>query len=70
MLTYEISKNVIRAHGGRLGVVLAKGIYNVWDDERVKNAFNNGHGTAGDFERYKRDNRQYCVFVNVGTVRK
>ena len=35
----------------------SKTAYNVWDDERVKNAFNFGNGTWADFKRYMRDNR-------------
>ena len=38
-------------------------LYNVWDEERVKNAFNNGHGTIDNLREYANNNRQYCTIV-------
>lgn len=31
--------------------------FNIWDDDRIRNAFNFGHGTLDDFKRYMHDNR-------------
>ena len=31
--------------------------FNVWDNERIRNAFNFGNGTIKDFERYMKDNK-------------
>ena len=39
--------------------------YNVWDANRIKNAFNFGNGTMEDFKRYMRDNK-HVFFEKVG----
>lgn len=39
--------------------------YNYWTMERVRDAFNFGHGTVKDFERYMKDNKRYCRFERV-----
>ena len=39
------------------------GDFNVWDDERIKNAFNFGNGTIKNFEEYMRNNKRYCTFI-------
>lgn len=49
MLAIEISKRC----GG----------FNVWDDKRIKNAFNFGNGTIKHFEEYMRNNKRYCTFI-------
>ena len=41
---------------------IKNGWFTVWTPERIKNAFNFGHGTIADFERYKKDNNnRYCI---------
>ena len=60
-LYIEISKREIT----RLGT-LQKAIINlsftVWSHDRIKGAFNDGHGTEKDFNKYMQDNKQFCVF--------
>lgn len=36
--------------------------FNLWDDNRIKNAFNNGKGTIKDFENYMENNKKYVDF--------
>lgn len=31
--------------------------FNIWDADRIRNAFNFGRGTLEDFKRYMHDNR-------------
>lgn len=38
-------------------------LYNIWDSERVKNAFNFGNGTIEDLKRYANNNKKYCTIV-------
>lgn len=42
--------------------------YTVWDDDRIRNAFNFGNGTHDDFKRYMRDNRK--VVFEAATLNK
>ena len=62
MLVYEVSKKAAASCGG-VDKAIAAGFYNTWDAERVKLAFNFGRGTEKDFQRYMRDNKQFCHFV-------
>ena len=39
------------------------GDFNVWNDERVKAAFNSGKGTEKHFKEYMNNNKQYCTFI-------
>lgn len=41
------------------------GYFMVWTPERMKKAFSNGHGTFEDFNRYKNDNKPYCVIIEM-----
>ena len=49
MLAIEISKR--------------SGDFTVWDDKRIKNAFNFGNGTIKHFEAYMSNNKCYCTFI-------
>ena len=49
MLAIEISKR--------------SGDFTVWDDERIKNAFNFGNGTIKYFEAYMCNIKCYCTFI-------
>lgn len=42
-----------------------KSLSSVWDEERVKKAFNFGHGTIENLKEYAENNRQFCTFVFV-----
>ena len=65
MLVYEISKKP-----GSVKKSLAIGAYNIWNDERIKLAFNFGHGTEKDFLHYMLDNMKYCYFLKQSDVDK
>ena len=34
--------------------------YSVWDADRIRSAFRDGHGTLDDFKRYVRENQHVC----------
>lgn len=36
-----------------------------WDDEKIKKAFNFGNGTRKHFEEYRRNNAQFCIYVEI-----
>lgn len=41
-------------------------LFNIWDEARIKNAFNNGRGAIEDLKRYAKDNKRnynivFCV---------
>ena len=40
----------------------APGNFNYWDDDRIKGAFNYGHGTWEDMLRYMQDNAKLAKF--------
>ena len=64
----EISRGLLRQHNcsdNDVNEGILQGFYNVWNDKRIKNAFNGGNGTFKDFKRYMKDNQKYCVFVEV-----
>lgn len=37
----------------------------LYDDERIKKAFNFGRGTINDLQRYINNNRQYCRYYDI-----
>ena len=43
-------------------------LFNTWDIDRIKNAFNNGHGTIKDLKRYAKDNTKYCKVVLYASI--
>lgn len=62
----DIYKPTLRIeYGGDVGKAITAGDYTVWTPERIKGAFNFGAGTMADFERYKRNNADLCVFMEV-----
>ena len=40
-----------------------KSLSSVWDEERVKKAFNFGQGTIENLKEYAENNKQFCTFV-------
>ena len=58
IIAYEIRKQ----NGKSKQCNLKNGLYNVWDMERIKKAFNNGNGTLKDFKAYMENNKQYAYF--------
>lgn len=39
--------------------------FTVWTPERIKAAFNFGNGTKKDFDRYMKNNKDYCIFKDL-----
>lgn len=35
-----------------------------WDDKRIRSAFNFGHGTERDLQRYINDNKHFAAFYD------
>lgn len=44
---------------------LKTGMYNEWNEKRIKRAFNFGNGTLKDFHNYVRDNTKYAEFIQL-----
>lgn len=57
----EIYKPWIKKHGS-VDACIKKGWFTTWTPKRIKEAFNFGQGTEKDFERYQKDNAQYCIY--------
>ena len=36
-----------------------------WDDEKIKKAVNFGNGTRKHFEECRRNNAQFCIYVEI-----
>lgn len=37
----------------------------IYDDYRIKKAYNRGNGTPKDFKRYMENNRKYCLYYDM-----
>lgn len=37
-------------------------LYTIWTAERIKKAFNFGHGTMNDLKKYMENNKQFAIF--------
>lgn len=62
----EIDRKILRNEcNGSIKKAIADKWYMVWDNDRIKRAFRNGHGTIKDFERYKQDNKIYSIWVEI-----
>lgn len=61
MVVYEVYRRNADQCGGVAAAIRA-GLFVPWDDERIKQAFNNGNGTRADFNKYQQANRALCVY--------
>lgn len=62
----EISKSYLREeYAGNLKKCISEMDGILWNQERIRGAFNNGNGTEKDFHRYMTDNKQFSIFVEV-----
>ena len=60
----EICNQAIKETG--LKQAIKDGYFMIWDADRIKRAFSNGHGTMKDFERYEKDNSpKYCRIIDI-----
>ena len=54
------------AHIVGVNETIKKGLFTIWTNDRIKNAFNYGNGTKKDFDRYKKDNNgRYCLIKEI-----
>ena len=67
MKLYEIYKDNIREYGNYKNAISA-GYYVLRDDDFIRHAFNFGHGTKADMNRYMRDNAEFCVWIDASTM--
>ena len=44
------------------------GLFMIWNENNLKNAFSNGHGTIKDLERFTRDNAGNTTAINAETL--
>lgn len=44
-----------------------KGFWNIWDNERIRSAFNFGNGTMQDLIEYAKRNKAYCCIYDTET---
>ena len=62
----EIGKSYIKKfYNGDLAAAVKKKDGILWDEKRIKAAFNNGNGTQKDLKRYIKHNKKYAYFVEV-----
>ena len=62
----EISKNYVKKfYNGDTKKAVAENDGVKWTQERIKAAFNFGHGTPEDLRRYMADNAAYAYFVAI-----
>ena len=64
MLVYEIDTKTLREYKNNVNAIIAAGEYIPRNDEFIRRAFNNGHGTIEDFTRYKNDNKIFCKWYD------
>ena len=69
MILYEIEKSDIRKYGS-VKKAIAAGCYIPRNDEFIKRAFNLGHGTVNDMNRYMKDNSCFCVWIDAETMQQ
>lgn len=66
MQILEISKDYLREfYNGDISLLIGCKDGVIYDDERIKNAFNFGNGTIPDFERYMNNNKIFCYFYDL-----
>ena len=61
----EVSIQNESFYKGGVKQAIKDGYFSIWTDERIKNAFNFGHGTKEDFNLYKEKNKCYCKILEV-----
>lgn len=65
MMVYELCRKDLREEFKNDAKKMIRGkMYILWDEERVKHAFNFGNGTMKDFKRYMKDNKIYCRYYD------
>ena len=66
MQILEISKDYLREfYNGDISLLIGCKDGVIYDDERIKNAFNFGNGSISDFKRYMNNNKIFCYFYDL-----
>lgn len=69
MQLYEICKaDLLLKYKNNYKAAINAQEYILRDDNFVKNAFNFGHGTTKDMNRYMKDNCIYCIWIDAYTM--
>ena len=66
MQVLEISKDYLKKiYNGNISLLIECKDGVIYDDKRIKNAFNYGNGTASDFKRYLNNNKRFCYYYDL-----
>ena len=65
ILVYEFYKSDFFKYKGDVLKLIEKGLYNVWNYERIKSAFSFYNGNLEDFIEFVKNNRVFCAFFFV-----
>ena len=66
MKIIELSKSYVnKFYDGNFGKAIAEQDGIVYDDKKIKLAFNFGNGTFKDFNRYMKANTKVCKFYDL-----
>ena len=69
MKLYEVGKPAIRKYGSaKKAIAAGEYILRDLDGDFIRSAFNFGHGTKKDMNRYMRDNAVFCVWIDASTM--
>ena len=66
MQVLEISKDYLKKfYNGNISLIIECKDGVIYDDKRIKNAFNRGNGTISDFKRYLNNNKRFCYYYDL-----
>lgn len=66
MQVLEISKDYLKKfYNGNISLLIECKDGVIYDNKRIKNAFNNGSGTISDFKRYLNNNKRFCYYYDL-----
>ena len=66
MQVLEISKDYLKKfYNGNISLIIECKDGVIYDDKRIKNAFNRGNGTDSDFKRYLNNNKTFCYYYDL-----
>lgn len=66
MRILEMSRSCCRSdYAGNFSAMIAAGDGIIYDDERIRHAFNFGNGTPTDFRQYVENNRKYSRYYDL-----
>ena len=66
MKVYELYKPTLQQqYHGNIETMIKDEMYILWDEERIKRAFNFGNGTIKEFNRYMEANKNLCLYIKL-----